>query len=213
MPLTMAVFSFIGIAVTSATVALYGKPLWNPVELILKFPASVIVIAGLVVVLSSVTINVGANVMAPARAFENLWPQRINFDRRGDDGAAEPAHAAVVRAVGLQPLHLHLAGHVWSDVGAVRRHRDRRLLARASSAFGSRAALHAGRCLFVRQGRQRARGLRADGRLGRGGTRARHAPSFPVERRLALRDRRRARRLLAADESAARRIGRPRLSD
>ena len=79
MPLTMAVFSFIGIAVTSATVALYGKPLWNPVELILKFPAAVIVIAGLVVVLSSVTINVGANVMAPARAFENLWPQRINF--------------------------------------------------------------------------------------------------------------------------------------
>src|SRR5579872_1035024 len=79
MPLTIAVFSFIGIAVTSATVALYGKPLWNPVELILKFPAAVIVIAGLVIVLSSVTINVGANVMAPARAFENLWPQRINF--------------------------------------------------------------------------------------------------------------------------------------
>ena len=79
MPLTMAFFSFLGIAVTSATVALYGKALWNPVELILKFPAAVIVLAGLIVVLSSVTINVGANVMAPARAFENLWPRRINF--------------------------------------------------------------------------------------------------------------------------------------
>ncbi|HLW37557.1 MAG TPA: NCS1 family nucleobase:cation symporter-1 [Candidatus Eremiobacteraceae bacterium] len=79
MPLTMALFSFIGIAVTSVTVALYGKALWNPVELILKFPPAVIVVAGLVVVLSSVTINVGANVMAPARAFENLWPGRINF--------------------------------------------------------------------------------------------------------------------------------------
>src|SRR5579864_182120 len=79
MPLTMAVFSFIGIAVTSVTVALYGKALWNPVELILRFPVAVIVVAGLVVVLSSVTINVGANVMAPARAFENLWPRRINF--------------------------------------------------------------------------------------------------------------------------------------
>jgi NCS1 family nucleobase:cation symporter-1 len=38
-----------------------------------------VVIAGIIVILSSVTINVGANVMAPARAFENLWPKRITF--------------------------------------------------------------------------------------------------------------------------------------
>ncbi|MCL6547824.1 MAG: NCS1 family nucleobase:cation symporter-1 [Alicyclobacillus sp.] len=79
MPLTMALFSFIGIAVTSATVILYGKALWNPVDLILKFPTVAVVIAGIIVILSSVTINVGANVMAPARAFENLWPRRITF--------------------------------------------------------------------------------------------------------------------------------------
>jgi NCS1 family nucleobase:cation symporter-1 len=79
MPLTMAAFSFIGIAVTSATVVLFGKALWNPVDLILRFPPLAVVIAGLIVILSSVTINVGANVMAPARAFENLWPRRINF--------------------------------------------------------------------------------------------------------------------------------------
>lgn len=79
MPLAMAAFSFVGIAVTSATVLLYGKPLWNPVELILKFPTPVVIVAGLIVILSSVTINVGANVMAPARAFENLWPRRITF--------------------------------------------------------------------------------------------------------------------------------------
>lgn len=79
MPLAMAAFAFVGIAVTSATVLLYGKPLWNPVELILKFPTPVVIVAGLIVILSSVTINVGANVMAPARAFENLWPRRITF--------------------------------------------------------------------------------------------------------------------------------------
>lgn len=79
MPLAMAAFSFVGIAVTSATVRLYGTALWNPVELILKFPAAVVVLAGAIVILSSVTINVGANVMAPARAFENLWPSRITF--------------------------------------------------------------------------------------------------------------------------------------
>ncbi len=79
MPLTMAAFSFVGIAVTSATVLLFGTALWNPVDLILKFPTAVVIIAGIIVILSSVTINVGANVMAPARAFENLWPRRITF--------------------------------------------------------------------------------------------------------------------------------------
>ncbi len=79
MPLTMAVFSFVGIAVTSATVLLFGKALWNPVDVIVRFPAPVVVIAGLIIILSSVTINVGANVMAPARAFENLFPSKITF--------------------------------------------------------------------------------------------------------------------------------------
>jgi NCS1 family nucleobase:cation symporter-1 len=79
MPLTMALFSFLGIAVTSATVIIFGKAIWNPVDLIEKFPVGVILIAGIIVILSSVTINVGANVMAPARAFENLWPRFINF--------------------------------------------------------------------------------------------------------------------------------------
>jgi len=79
MPFAMAAFSFIGIAVTSATVQIYGTALWNPVDLIAKFPPLVVVMGGLIVILSSVTINVGANVMAPARAFQNLWPSRITF--------------------------------------------------------------------------------------------------------------------------------------
>ncbi|MHB8463059.1 MAG: cytosine permease, partial [Vulcanimicrobiaceae bacterium] len=34
MPITMAAFAFVGIAVTSATVVLFGKALWDPVDLI-----------------------------------------------------------------------------------------------------------------------------------------------------------------------------------
>ena len=79
MPLVMAAFSFIGIAVTSATLVIFGKALWNPVALIVKFPTIIVLIGGIIVILSSITINVGANVMAPARAFENLWPRRITF--------------------------------------------------------------------------------------------------------------------------------------
>lgn len=79
MPLVMALFAFIGIAVTSTTLAVFGKALWNPVDLLVRFPTAVVVVGGAVVILSSITINVGANVMAPARAFENLWPSRITF--------------------------------------------------------------------------------------------------------------------------------------
>ncbi len=79
MPFVMAAFAFVGIAVTSASLAVYGKALWNPVDLLVTFPAPVVVIGGIIVILSSITINVGANVMAPARAFENLWPRRITF--------------------------------------------------------------------------------------------------------------------------------------
>ena len=79
MPLAMALFSFVGIAVASATQQMYGKAIWDPIALIATFPPVVVVIAGLIVILSSVTINVGANVMAPARAFQNLWPSKITF--------------------------------------------------------------------------------------------------------------------------------------
>jgi nucleobase:cation symporter-1, NCS1 family len=79
MPIAMGIFAFIGISVTSATVLVDGKPLWNPVDLLLTFPTPVVLIGGIIVVLSSITINVGANVMAPARAFENLWPRVITF--------------------------------------------------------------------------------------------------------------------------------------
>ena len=79
MPLAMAIFAFIGITVTSVTKSLYGVPLWNPIDLIVKFPPVVVVLGGIVVILSSVTINVGANVMAPARAFQNLYPRGITF--------------------------------------------------------------------------------------------------------------------------------------
>ncbi|CAM3822398.1 NCS1 family nucleobase:cation symporter-1 [Alicyclobacillus pomorum] len=98
MPVTMALFSFIGIAVTSATVILFGTPLWNPVDLIVRFPTLVVIVAGIVVILSSVTINVGANVMAPARAFENLWPRRITF--------AIGAVITGILALGMQPWYV-----------------------------------------------------------------------------------------------------------
>jgi len=98
MPVVMALFAFVAIAVTSATVAVFGKPLWNPVELLLRFPTVVVLIGGALVILSSITINVGANVMAPARAFENLRPKTITF--------AMGAIATGILALAMQPWYV-----------------------------------------------------------------------------------------------------------
>jgi NCS1 family nucleobase:cation symporter-1 len=95
MPIVMALFGFVAIAVTSATVVVFGKALWNPVELLVRFPTVVVLIGGVLVILSSITINVGANVMAPARAFENLWPNKVTF--------ATGAIVTGVLALAMQP--------------------------------------------------------------------------------------------------------------
>lgn len=79
LPFTMGVFSFIGIAVTSTTLVIFGEALWDPVLLLAKFPPFIIFLGTIVIVISSITINVGANVVAPARAVENLYPQRLTF--------------------------------------------------------------------------------------------------------------------------------------
>jgi nucleobase:cation symporter-1, NCS1 family len=113
MPLTMAAFSFVGIAVTSGTVIMYGKALWNPVDLIVKFPTVMVVIAGVIVILSSITINVGANVMAPARAFENLWPKRITF--------AIGAIITGILALAMQPWYVlaHFSTYLFNWLGTL----------------------------------------------------------------------------------------------
>ncbi|GGE22171.1 nitrate reductase [Marinithermofilum abyssi] len=79
LPTAMGAFSFLAIAVTSATVVVFGEALWDPVAIITRFPAPVILLGAVVITISSLTINVGANVVAPARAIENLWPKRITF--------------------------------------------------------------------------------------------------------------------------------------
>ncbi|WHY72958.1 NCS1 family nucleobase:cation symporter-1 [Fictibacillus enclensis] len=79
LPLTMSIFSFIGIAVTSATVVMFGTAIWDPVQLLAKFPPFIIFLGTIIIAMASLTINVGANIVAPARAIENLYPRRITF--------------------------------------------------------------------------------------------------------------------------------------
>ncbi len=80
LPLTMALFSFVGVAVASASVVLYGEAIWDPVALCARFDNPVVVLVSvLVVAVATLTTNIAANVVPPANAFANLAPRRISF--------------------------------------------------------------------------------------------------------------------------------------
>ncbi|MBT9548323.1 MAG: NCS1 family nucleobase:cation symporter-1 [Candidatus Sericytochromatia bacterium] len=80
LPPTMGLYSFIGVAVTSATVEIYGKAIWDPVELLARFTHPVVVvIAMLSLGIATLATNIAANVVSPANDFAHLWPEKITF--------------------------------------------------------------------------------------------------------------------------------------
>ena len=84
LPTTMTLYSLIGILVTSATVVIYGTAIWDPVQLLSRFHSHVaIVISLLAILLATLNVNIGANVVSPANDFSNLWPRKISFRTGG----------------------------------------------------------------------------------------------------------------------------------
>jgi NCS1 family nucleobase:cation symporter-1 len=80
LPTTMTLFSFIGVAVTSASVLVFGQAIWDPVALLSRLGHPLVILISLFAVLvATLTTNVAANVVAPANGFANLWPSRITF--------------------------------------------------------------------------------------------------------------------------------------
>ncbi|MGO9269231.1 MAG: NCS1 family nucleobase:cation symporter-1 [Terriglobia bacterium] len=84
LPTTMTLYSFIGVAVTSATALLFGQAIWDPVAVLsrLGHPLAVIV-AMLALLLATLNVNVAANVVSPANDFSNLAPSHISFKLGG----------------------------------------------------------------------------------------------------------------------------------
>ncbi len=80
LPATMALYSFIGVAVTSATTIIYGKTLWDPVDVITRFKNPVVLVGALFALcLATLATNIAANVVSPANDFAQLAPRRISF--------------------------------------------------------------------------------------------------------------------------------------
>jgi nucleobase:cation symporter-1, NCS1 family len=84
LPATMTFYSFIGIAVTSATLIIFGEALWDPVAVLARLGSPwAVVLAMIALLMATLNVNVAANVVSPANDFSNLSPRRISFRTGG----------------------------------------------------------------------------------------------------------------------------------
>ncbi|MFQ5563319.1 MAG: NCS1 family nucleobase:cation symporter-1 [Parvularculaceae bacterium] len=83
LPAPMALFAFISVAVTSATVSIYGEAVWNPVELAGRMGGASVIFSLAALVVATLTTNLAANVVAPAYGFSNLAPSKVSFRMGG----------------------------------------------------------------------------------------------------------------------------------
>jgi NCS1 family nucleobase:cation symporter-1 len=84
LPITALVFSFMSILITSGTVAAFGEPVADPVQLLIRMDSTPVLIAGgIALLIATLSVNVGANVVSPAYDLVNLFPRKLTFVSAG----------------------------------------------------------------------------------------------------------------------------------
>ena len=84
LPVAMTLYSFIGIACTSASTVVFGEAIWSPITLLGRFHQPAIAFVALISILvATLNVNIGANVVSPSNDFSNLAPKYISFRTGG----------------------------------------------------------------------------------------------------------------------------------
>src|SRR5665213_3498572 len=84
LPVAMTLFSMLGIVCTSASTVIFGRAIWSPVELLGRFNQPWLAFLGLIALLvATLNVNIGANVVGPSNDFANLAPRFISFRTGG----------------------------------------------------------------------------------------------------------------------------------
>ena len=79
LPAPMGLLAALAVFVTSATVVIYGKALWDPVDLASRMTGAAVLIALIVLLIDTVSVNLAANLVGPAYDFSALSPRRISY--------------------------------------------------------------------------------------------------------------------------------------
>ncbi|MES2075799.1 MAG: NCS1 family nucleobase:cation symporter-1 [Pseudomonadota bacterium] len=83
LPVPMGLLAMLAVIVTSATVVLYGKAIWDPVDLASRMTGIAVLIALLVLLIDTVSVNLAANLVGPAYDFSSLAPKLISYKTGG----------------------------------------------------------------------------------------------------------------------------------
>ena len=83
LPVPMGLLAALAVIVTSATVVIYGKALWDPVDVAARMTGAAVLIALIVLLVDTVSVNLAANLVGPAYDFSALNPKRISYRTGG----------------------------------------------------------------------------------------------------------------------------------
>jgi len=83
LPLPMALLAALAVTVTSATIVLYGKALWDPVDVASRMTGIAVLVALLILLIDTASVNLAANLVGPAYDFSALSPKRITYRTGG----------------------------------------------------------------------------------------------------------------------------------
>ena len=82
LPLTMFLFSGLGVVLTAASLELVGETVADPINLIGHIDSPVwVVLSMLMIILATISTNTAANIVSPTNSFQNIAPRLINENR------------------------------------------------------------------------------------------------------------------------------------
>lgn len=83
LPVPMGLLAALAVIVTSATVVLYGKAIWDPVDLASRMTGVAVLVALIILLIDTVSVNLAANLVGPAYDFSALSPKHISYRTGG----------------------------------------------------------------------------------------------------------------------------------
>jgi NCS1 family nucleobase:cation symporter-1 len=82
LPLTMFLFSGLGVVLTAASMSMVGETVSDPVNLVGHIDSPVwVVLSMLMIILATISTNTAANIVSPTNSFQNIAPRFINENR------------------------------------------------------------------------------------------------------------------------------------
>lgn len=82
LPLTMFLFSGLGVVLTAASFELVGETIADPVNLVGRIDNTAwVIVSMLMIILATISTNTAANIVSPTNSFQNIAPRYINENR------------------------------------------------------------------------------------------------------------------------------------